>query len=82
MMDLTSDDWFLEAEIMLKTHYLRMMVIEIDVPGYLRSGGRSNVRLRTVLEFVRNILTYRFGGPWREWRKLVSEENTREVHAL
>jgi len=81
VMDLTSNDWFLEAEIMLKTHYLRMMVIEIDVPGFLRNGGTSNVRFQTVLEFFRNILTYRFGGPWREWKKQVSHANTREVHA-
>jgi dolichol-phosphate mannosyltransferase len=81
-MDLTSEDWFLEAEIMLKAHYLRMMVIEIDVPGYLRRAGRSNVRFATILEFIRNIARYRFGGPWREWRKQVSDTATRAVHAL
>jgi glycosyltransferase involved in cell wall biosynthesis len=82
VMDLTSMDWFLDAEIMLKAQYLKMMVIEIDVPGYLRKGGRSNVRLSTILEFVRNILRYRFGGPWRRWRKQVSEVAAREVHVL
>lgn len=80
-MDLQSDDWFLDAEAMLKTHYLRLMVIEIDVPGHLRKGGRSNVRIATVCEFVLNIIRYRFGGPWREWRRQVSKSAVREVHA-
>jgi dolichol-phosphate mannosyltransferase len=82
LMELTSEDWFLEAEIMLKAHYLKMMVIEIDVPGYLRKSGRSNVRFGTVLEFVRNIVSYRWGGPWRQWRKRVSDVAARAVHAL
>ena len=78
-MDLTSDDWFLDAEAMLKAQYLRLMVIEIDVPGHLREGGRSNVRIKTVFEFLLNIVRYRFGGPWREWRRQMSNAGTREV---
>jgi dolichol-phosphate mannosyltransferase len=81
MMDLTSTDWFLEAEIMLKVQYLRLMVIEIDVPGHLRKGGRSNVNWKTVFEFVRNIVRYRMGGPWREWRREVSGTATHEIPA-
>ena len=80
LLDLTSSDWFLEAEIMLKAQYLRLLVIEIDVPGQLRKGGRSNVHLRTIFEFIRNILWYRFGGPWRAWRRQVSAA-AREIHA-
>jgi glycosyltransferase involved in cell wall biosynthesis len=81
LLDLTSSDWFLEAEIMLKARYLRLLVIEIDVPGHLRKGGRSNVHLRTIFEFVRNILWYRFGGPWRAWQRQVSTTAAREIQA-
>jgi glycosyltransferase involved in cell wall biosynthesis len=81
LLDLTSSDWFLEAEIMLKAQYLRLMVIEIDVPGRLRKGGRSNVRLATILEFARNILWYRFAGPWREWRRQVRQTAVRTLEA-
>jgi glycosyltransferase involved in cell wall biosynthesis len=81
IMELSSSDWFLEAEIMLKVRYLRLMVIEIDVPGHLRKGGRSNVSSRTVLEFARNIIRYRFGGPWREWRRKLSDTEARTVQA-
>jgi hypothetical protein len=40
------------------------------------------VGLGTILEFVRNILRYRFGGPWRQWRKQVSDVAGREVHVV
>jgi hypothetical protein len=80
MIELSSSDWFLEAEIMLKVRYLRLMVIEIDVPGHLRKGGRSSVGWRTIFEFMHNILAYRVGGPWRDWRRKVSENSAREVH--
>lgn len=68
-MELASDDWFLDAEIMLKARHLGLRVVEIDVPGYAREGGTSNVSMDTVREFLRNILRYRAGGPWRAWRQ-------------
>ena len=80
-MNLSSTDWFVDAEVMLKARHLRLMVLEIDVPGYLRKAGRSNVRLRTVAEFAFNIVKYRFGGPWSEWRRQVAGAGIREVHA-
>ena len=69
IMDLGSNDWFLDAEIMLKAQHLNLAVIEIDVPSHVREGGTSNVRVATVLEFLRNIVRYRLGGPWADWRK-------------
>jgi glycosyltransferase involved in cell wall biosynthesis len=68
-MELASDDWFLDAEIMLKARHLGLQVIEIDVPGYAREGGTSNVSMDTVREFLRNILRYRTGRPWRAWKQ-------------
>ena len=78
-LDLQSSDWFMEAEMMLKVQYLRLMVIEIDVPGHLRKGGRSNVRVGTILEFIANIILYRMGGPWRDWRRKMSDAAVREI---
>ena len=73
LMDLASDDWFLDAEIMLKARHLNIEVIEIDVPGYARAGGTSNVRIATLLEFLWNIARYRIGGPWRDWKRRTRE---------
>jgi hypothetical protein len=68
-MELQSHDWFLEAEVMLKARHLRVRVVEIDVFGRARRASRSHVRAGTIVEFLRNIIAYRVGGPWRDWRK-------------
>ena len=73
LMQLSSDDWFLEAEVMLKARYLRLPVVEVDVPSERRRGGRSHVRIGTVAEFLWNISVYRLGGPWRSWREQVAK---------
>jgi len=73
LMELTSRDWFLDPETMLKAWYLGIPVIEIDSFGQLRNGGLSHVRAATVIEFLKNIFRYRFGGPWRSWQKRVDQ---------
>jgi glycosyltransferase involved in cell wall biosynthesis len=67
-MELRSTDWFVEAEIMLKAYHLRMPTIEFDVFGLAREGGTSHVRFSAIVEFLKNVFRYRFGGPWREWK--------------
>ncbi len=65
-MDLRSRDWFLDAEILIEARRLRLPVVEVDVVGFARGGGASNVRASTCLEFARNILRERFSGRHRE----------------
>jgi glycosyltransferase involved in cell wall biosynthesis len=72
-MKLESKDWFLDPEIMIKAKYMRLRVLERDVEGQLRQGGRSNVRLLTCWEFAKNILRYRFGRSMREWKQTVRQ---------
>jgi glycosyltransferase involved in cell wall biosynthesis len=73
-MRLVSDDWFLDPEIMIKTKHLGLRVIEIDVEGYARHGGVSNVKRQTIFEFLRNIWRYRFGNGITEWRQFILDE--------
>ncbi len=68
----SSHDWFLDAEFMLKARHLKLNVIEINVPGQLRQAGKSNVRIKTVIEFMKNILRARFGKDWTNWAANVS----------
>ena len=68
-MELSSRDWFLEAEIILKARALHLPIIEIDVFGQLRQAGKSHVRFSTIVEFVKNIIRCRLGLLWREWKK-------------
>ena len=74
LMELSSEDWFLEAEVMLKARHLGLPVIEINVKGQPREAGHSHVRFATILEFIRNIISYRVmrSGPWSEWRGRVN----------
>jgi glycosyltransferase involved in cell wall biosynthesis len=57
---LQSKDWFLDAEIMIKTKRLGFRVLEINVLAQMREGGASNVRASTCLEFAKNLLRHRF----------------------
>jgi dolichol-phosphate mannosyltransferase len=59
-MDLRARDWFLDAEILIEARRLRLPVVEVDVVGFARGGGASNVGASTCLEFARNILRERF----------------------
>jgi glycosyltransferase involved in cell wall biosynthesis len=60
-MRLTARDWFLDAEILLEARRLGVPVVESDVAGHAREGGRSNVGPSTCLEFARNIARRRLG---------------------
>ncbi len=73
-MDLVSDDWFLEAEIMLKAQYMRLELVEVEIGDEPREAGRSHVRGAAILEFFKNMIIYRFGGPWKQWRRQVRED--------
>lgn len=76
LMELSSEDWFLEAEVMLKARHLGLPVIEINAKGKPRAGGYSHVRFATILEFIRNIISYRIrpnsNRPWSEWCRRVN----------
>ncbi len=72
-MRLESNDWFLDPEIMIKAKHLGLTPLEMNVRGLHRQGGKSNVRYSTVLEFVKNILRYRFTGKIGEWKRRLAQ---------
>ncbi len=67
-MRLRSLDWFLDPEVMIKARWMGLRILELDVDGVHRQGGKSHVRWHTCLEFTRNILRYRYGARERELR--------------
>jgi len=67
-MALSSKDWFLDPEIITKAKYLGLRIIEVDVEGHARKGGASHVNFGTCFEFMKNILSYRFGDALHEWK--------------
>jgi dTDP-4-dehydrorhamnose 3,5-epimerase-like enzyme len=72
-MRLKSKDWFLDPEIMIKAKHLGLMVLEMNVRGLYRQGGQSNVRRTTCVEFLKNIVRYRFGGEIQRWKKTLDQ---------
>jgi glycosyltransferase involved in cell wall biosynthesis len=58
---LASTDWFIDPEIIIKAKRLGAPVGEVDISTYAREHGSSQVRMRTVVEFLKNMYRY-----WRE----------------
>lgn len=69
LLDLTSRDWFIDAEIMIKARYQGLRVQEIPIEYLERIGGRSRVRIGTVFEFLRNALVLIISGRLQSWRR-------------
>lgn len=61
-MKLSSTDWFLDAEVMIKAKRMGLPVYEMNVFALMRAEGISHVRPTTCWEFIQNLLYYRFGG--------------------
>lgn len=68
-MDLQSTGWFLDPEMMIKAHYMGLRVLEFNVFARMRGSGVSHVRAETCVEFLRNLLRYRFSRHLGEWRR-------------
>jgi glycosyltransferase involved in cell wall biosynthesis len=67
-MDLQSKQWFLDAEIMVKAHYLGVRILEMNVFARMRSNGLSHVHRSTCWEFLTKLAQLRFGTALSEWR--------------
>lgn len=64
-LNLQSDDWFIDAEIMIQARRLHLRTAEI--PTYFRGleGRKSFIKPAAILEFIKNLMIYR----WREFKE-------------
>lgn len=58
-MHLTSEDWFTDAEIMIRAGELGLKVAEIPIHFYNLDGRTSFVKPQAILEFMKNLWNYR-----------------------
>ena len=58
-LDLRSDDWFVDAEIVLKARDLGLTIRELPVEFFENEERASLVRPSAILEFARNMLRVR-----------------------
>jgi glycosyltransferase involved in cell wall biosynthesis len=68
-MKLASDNWLLDAEMLVKAHYLGVRVLELNVFARMRGNGLSHVRMSTCWEFFVHLVRMRFSNELSAWRK-------------
>jgi glycosyltransferase involved in cell wall biosynthesis len=59
-MALRSDDWFLDAEIMIQAKQLNLKTGDFPISFHALSGRHSLVGFKTILEFCKNFWFYHF----------------------
>jgi glycosyltransferase involved in cell wall biosynthesis len=73
-ISLSSRQWLLDPEIMIRTHLLGVRVLEYNVFARMRGSGISHVKPSTCWEFVKGVLRLRFSPELRHWKAEVSRE--------
>jgi glycosyltransferase involved in cell wall biosynthesis len=76
LLDLQSDDWFTDAEIMIRANELKLRTAELPTHFYEIDQRTSFVKLGTVFEFIGNLWRYRFS------RKIPAPSNLRSDKVL
>jgi glycosyltransferase involved in cell wall biosynthesis len=61
-LELRSDDWFVDAEIVLKARRRGLRIVELPVTFFKNEERASLVKPSAVLEFARNMLRTRLRG--------------------
>lgn len=61
ILPLTSNDWFIDAEIMIKTLKISspILIREIPIEFYPRESGKSNVKFSSCFQFLKNLVKYK-----------------------
>lgn len=70
-LQITSADSFLDLELLVKMKFLGIRLAEVPIISRARLGGRSNTSPATTLEFLRNMIAFRWGPSYRRWRQQV-----------
>ena len=61
-MHLTSDDWFLDAEMVIQSRGLKLRIGEIPTTFYKCNYRKSLVNFSAIFEFVKNLFAARISG--------------------
>ena len=72
LLNLQSDDWFADAEIVIRARELGLKIGETPVHFSLNDNRGSFVKPKAILEFSSNLLRYRFSSQYRTKANLVT----------
>ena len=64
-MRLQSKGWLLDLEIMIKSYYMGVRILEFNSFARMRGAGVSHVRVGTIWEFLWSLFSFRFSSKWR-----------------
>lgn len=67
-MNLHSEGWLLDPEIMVKAHLMGLRVLEFNVFARLRGRGQSHVQRSAIWEFFTSLLRFRFAPRRYLWK--------------
>ena len=59
-MNLESDDWFIDAEIMMKAQKMNLKVIELPIHFVENENRASFIKFAAIFEFLKNLYRFRF----------------------
>lgn len=65
---LQANDSFLDLELLAKARVLGLKIKEFPIEGKARVGGKSNTNLLTVIEFLKNMIKFRFSQDFQKWK--------------
>jgi len=68
-LELSFRDSFIDTEFAIKAKLLNWKIKELPIYNRDRIGGESTVSIKTVVEFVKNLFSYRFSSSLKDWRK-------------
>lgn len=63
-MELISDDWFIDAEIMINIEKLNVPYFEFPTVFHELKGRKSFIKFTSILEFIYNLIIFKL----REWK--------------
>jgi len=75
LLQLKSDDWFADAEIVIRAHELGLKIGETPVHFSLNDNRGSFVKPQAILEFSSNLLKYRFSSKQKGKRGSLSHSH-------
>ena len=61
-LNIQSDDWFLDPELVIKTYQKGYKVGNVRATFNKRKSGKTNVNLATAIEFIIHIIKFRLTG--------------------
>jgi glycosyltransferase involved in cell wall biosynthesis len=59
-LSLTSDDWFIDAEIIIQASYLGLKINEVPTQFHPNKNRKSFIRPSAIAEFLKNLIMYRW----------------------